>query len=543
MKFYNDKNTTTLVQTVASANTFVSSITGIIKNQILKAFPKGYFKHIYTDTAEAFQDYNKTDLNNKTAHKIPYPNLTISPAITTESPISGMEKNILVSSPNMWVPRTADRYFPKILENPDLTYRMYFSSDYITTNIRFTIVVDSFVQAMNIGYFLKSRFDDQTFKYLDNQMIRVEIPKSYINIIAKAENLFTTEDDAITNEADMTALEKLLLQIGRRDGKITREKSLNNGSQGFYFTEKENILTLFTDLDIPETVIRDNSINGEYNITFRVQASAWHPNAFIFVLDNNLYRTKVQTDTMLVSSLNQASETGETFYSTSIAEPIVLDRKDTINFSYINSNNEQVNEIGQNIIHETFNFSSNNEITHLNIASLLKAQLLKIHSYAKEHNYELKELLYIVARSYTSAYPEVGTVDYKNLCIDFDSPIDSNIVLDVFVNKAMCDVIVAAMNNDSFYRSPNAFTTINLFVNNSADTTTTTLSPVKARVYMFRNTKEMESTDLNKCLRVNTMYGVGYIGLVMEGAANASPYKVCVGQNSFGSIIRCLELA
>jgi hypothetical protein len=182
--------------------------------------------------------------------------------------------------------------------------------------------VDSFIQATNIGYWLKSRFFDDTFKYISNQMIQVELPKTFVNVIAKIQNLFGDQGEFVTNDEDMRKLELYLSQTGRRSGRIRKVTNMNTGKECFMFGEKKNLLVLFTDLDVPESVQRDAEANSEYEINFRVQISAWQPNAFIMKIDKDVFQP-IQTNTVVMSGIRSAvSEGNDSFFSMAIAEPI-----------------------------------------------------------------------------------------------------------------------------------------------------------------------------------------------------------------------------
>ena len=529
MKFYNDKNKVMMVQTIASANTFVSSITGIIKNRLLKVFPYQYFNHnIYVDTSETYQEENRNKLYNKDLNKIRYPSLTITPSLSINDSVSGL-KNILMSSPNFWLPRDLNRNFKYLIDDPNGKYKVYFSSDYISFNLRFRIVTDSFIQATNIGYFLKSRFDDSTFKYLSKQLIQTEVPKSFINAIAKVEGIFGYDQSETENEDERRKLDELLIKIGRRATPIIRKKSLNTGKDCYFFNECENLLTLFADLDIPDSVIRDNGINGEYEISFRIQISAWWPNAFIMEIDRDKYQDIGQN----ISFTGTNDADGKSFYSMSVGV-IALDRKNTINF-YDNTGNIQV---GQNVVHDVLTFDKKNTISRLNFSYLLPADFYKVHSYAKNAGYNLTELFNVTARTYSSTDPVVGIVDYENLYIDFDSPVDTDIVLDIFVNRLMYDAVVKEMSQNIFYRNDYALSTLEIDYYDDNNE----LVRNKVRVYAFKDEKEYEDTTLEKSLRVYTPYGVGFVGLVREDNRNASPFKICLGYDKYGNaIIRCLE--
>lgn len=533
MKFMTDDDKVILVQSVASANTFISGITGIIKNYILKEFPKNYFRHIYTDTSSTYSEDNRIQLNNKHLNKIPRPSLTISPSISLDDPLGGMGKNYLTSSPHMQVPREMNRTYKTLLQDPDDRFKIYFSSDYITTNIRFKIIVNSFVQATNVAYWLKSKFDDKMYKYINDQIIGVEMPKTYVNIIAKILNLFGNESDPISNSQDMKALELYLKQTGKRAGAINRVTDLTTSKEIFKFGERCNLLTLFTDLDVPEGIVRDDIVEAEYELSFRLQVSAWHPNAFVMTVKQDVFQD-VRTSVDFTKMMRSTSESNEGFYALSIAEPISLDRKDMINFT----DSDGQTQIGINLLHDILSFGPNDNITHLNLSYLLSPELLKVHSYAVDNNYVTGQLFYIVSRSQIENNTCLGLVDYDKLTVDFDAPVETDIVLDIFINRAMYETLLTIMNRHNFYSKDNALGSLSIgYIDDNNK-----LQKDLVRVYKL-NEEDFDNKILEKSLRVLTPYGIGYVGLVMEGEPSASDYKICLGKDKYNNnIIRCLEL-
>lgn len=166
------------------------------------------------------------------------------------------------------------------------------------------------------------------------------------------------------------------------------------------------------------------------------------------------------------------------------------------------------------------------------------ASLKKIHAYAIENDYDLTKLMKIVARSSSKGVDVLGTVDYETLNVTFDAQIDSDLVLDVFVNRTAVNEIMASMSSDTFFSNQYAMTPLEYVFEDANGE----LQTAKVRVYSFASASEMNSTDIDKMLRVQTIYGVGYIGLVPEGTTNASDIKICLGYNKYGNpIIRCLE--
>ena len=110
MKFFNDNNNKIMVQPITSSTTFLSSLTGVIKKRVIGMFKKDYFKHIYIDTEETFQEHNKSRLMNKHLAKIEYPSMTISPQISLDQPVGEMNTP-LATDPNFIVPRNYRYYF------------------------------------------------------------------------------------------------------------------------------------------------------------------------------------------------------------------------------------------------------------------------------------------------------------------------------------------------------------------------------------------------------------------------------------------------
>ena len=548
MKFFNDNNNKIMVQPITSSTTFLSSLTGVIKKRVIGMFKKDYFKHIYIDTEETFQEHNKSRLMNKHLAKIEYPSMTISPQISLDQPVGEMNTP-LATDPNFIVPRNYRYYYPTLLEDPNGKYGIYFATRYRTFNLKFTIITDSFDQSTEIGYYLDSRFNDNTFKFMSNQIIQCEVPKTFVNAIAQVEGLFTSDvDDKNTNQDDLNKLDMMLAQMGRRYSAIVRKRSMTDNKVGYFFEEKKNLLTLWTDLDMPEGIIRDTNVNGEYEITFRVQVSCYWPSAYIMSINADAYKT--------ITRLTGMDETDSRYLSFNVGSPIVLDRKDTIYFE--DSDGDQ--NVGLCILHETLNFSASDEGIHeFNVAEYVWSAstgseiMKKVHAYCLDTNVNPDKLFYILARSASGNTEYVGKVDYETFDIEFFDGknkvyVDSDIVLDIFVNRALLDSLANEMSTHPFYSKKTAMCYMDITVAepyiDQYNMTSYKGVVKKLRVYLFENDAEMETTDINKSVRVMTPYGIGYVGLVGEGDKLASDIKICLGKNKYGNdIIRCFEIA
>jgi len=167
--------------------------------------------------------------------------------------------------------------------------------------------------------------------------------------------------------------------------------------------------------------------------------------------------------------------------------------------------------------------------------------LKRMHAYCLDNNININRLMNIIVRSSSEGDELLGKVDYKTLDVTFDSPIDSDIVFDVFVNRAMFDNLAIDMLNDTFYATPTAMSKMTIQI---YDSQAQTLSEQDVRVYYLTPDESWETTEIEKSLRVKTPYGIGYIGLVPENHVRASNLKICLGKNTYGNdIIRCFEKA
>jgi hypothetical protein len=152
MKIYTQENDIKLVQSVASASTLISSVTGEIKEHIASKFPRGFFKSVYIDTAETIHAEARNRKHNENLNKIKFPNIAITPEISLDDPIGGMEKSMHMSSPNLYLRKDMRRNYKNLVEDPESKFSIYYTSDYITTNFNFKITTNKFVQNIDLAY-------------------------------------------------------------------------------------------------------------------------------------------------------------------------------------------------------------------------------------------------------------------------------------------------------------------------------------------------------------------------------------------------------
>lgn len=526
MIIFKDSDQAKLVQTVASASTFISSVAGNVKKFILDRFPSKYFKHTYVDTASTESERMKNAHTGNGLNKIQYPDISFSPEITIDDPI-GVGKIPQISSPNLYIFRNVNSSYDKVMIDPDSKFGVYCTKDYITINFNIGIRTNSFIQNADIVNFIKSSFQLGMFCYYNAQPINVEIPKTFADIIAKIKGFDLTTQDGLVSE------EEFLAGTGTRFGVVTMKTNATTGKTGYFYNERSNLLISVQDLNAQGTISRDSMSEGIYEITMRVQVSTYLPNAFIMTIDNDEFKA-VSDDVTISSELNGASGsvTGDGIYTMSL-NPVSLVSKQEKTFT----SNAGETFIAQNALHKLFTMKENQDSASIDIMQYMRPDFKKAHAYAISKGLDLTTLVRI--EMYTTG-SETATYDYTDMSMALSGDIDADFVVNVYVNRALLESLLKAEEKDDFFFADNALSVLYLTYTGSSGKIVNS----KARIYSFRNEAEKASVDVSKSLRIETQYGMGYIGLVLEGSPNALDYKICVGYDRYGNaIIRAFEKA
>lgn len=533
----NTKNTITAVQSVASASTMISSLAIEALDYIKSKFPPNYFKHTFIDTSQVMTQKAYNEMYSKTANKIAFPSISCTPVMSLDDPIGGMEKTMHLSSPNLYLRKDLSRTMSKLVVDPGKHFSIYYSSDYITTNFDFKISLDTYIQNVNTAFYLKSRFQPGFWQYYNNRYIQSEIPKSLIVMIA---DLFGYD---LNNNDDMDALRLYLIGTSKTEQAIQKKLNPGTGKQCFFVNEKQNLLTIFTDLDCPPSIIRDGQNEGDYIINFRLQVSAWLPNAYILHIDKSTLNTLCPCT---IDALNKSEDTNNQIFDTSL--PIIINKHpDTIYF-YDDAGQEQ---IGQKIYAEMFTHELNADVESIKLGYLqnskLSRELAKITAYATAHNMDLSSVFHFEVLSNGGTlnhnnFDSMGnsiandyTINYKDMSITITNEEyqQYDLYVMLYVNRLAYESIKKAIANDKFYFNSNLLT----FIYGKTIASDESEKSVKLVVRSFANFREMQSSNSQFALRVNTAYGIGYVGLKDIKNNKKNSYRVCVGMDSDGNLI------
>ncbi len=518
MKFYrnDDTNSLNIVQPITSASTLIGSLTSQVKDFVLSRFPKDLFKSVYIDTAESANEQKRKEQYNQDANKIPYPSMVITPEITLEDPIGGMEKHLHLSSPNLYLRKDLRGTYKSLVMDPKQNVSIYYTSDYITTNFNFKIITNSFIQNTDLAYFLKSRFQAGTFQFLDNRYVQSEVPKTFIRIIADMLHL------DINEPYEMDQLRLYLIGTGLQDGMIEKKVNLSTGKQCFFINERVNFLILFDNLDCPTSIIREGQSEGEYTITFRVQVSAYLPNAFIMnISKKTLMDINCQIDTTAI-------EQEEGFLSSSNTIGIDIEKNSKIttkNETTYFKDTTGVENIGQLIYNDIFTYSINKPIPKISLMDFMSREFKEVHEYAVNGMVKpinLSQLIYIYVSNKDGELNSLYyRLDLEKMTIDISKNIQTDISVAVYINRSLFETLKISRSKDKFYLNDGALTS--MFINDGTNN--------KICIYYLD-----DKYDMNNCLRIQTVYGPGYITL--KNNSKTDGYKICTGFKNGNPIIK-----
>lgn len=519
----NDQNSVALVQSVASASTMISSIAAEAKDYILSHFRKGFFKKVYIDTAQTVSEQKKNDLYDKTANKIPYPSMSITPELSLDDPIGGMAKSLHLANPNLYIRKDINRTYKKLIIDPEDQFSVYYTADYITTNFNFKITTNSFIQNADAAFFLKSRFQTGFFQYLNDRHIQTEIPKTFIHLIS------TIKGYDMNNATDMDALRLYLIGTSKTNQTIQKRVNNGTGKDCFFVDDQVNFLTVLEDIDCPPSIVRSQQIEDEYILSFRLQVSTYIPNAFIMRINKEKLKIIEKT---VIEDIDSNDNNDTLTFSAPLTFSNTLGLTDAIEF-YDASGNIQM---GQRIYSDKFMHELNKPIGDIELMPRMKKDLKRVLAYASENEIDLSALVHAVLCCRDINVGKSGKLtekefsfDIENMVLHVDEDIDSDISVNIYLNRLLYESLLKAMENDEYFFS-NSYITSMLARINGKD--------VKLVVREFKNERDMASMD--KPLRLMTPYGIGYVGLLED--SNEDSYKICVGYKDNEPIIKRLEI-
>ena len=519
---YNDSDSVSIVQSIASASTLISSVTSATKNYIVSNFPQDFFKHIYIDSSEMITQAKENYRYDRTLDKIPYPSLSIVPEFSLDDPVGGMQKSLHINSPNLFLKKNMRQVYKTLLIDPYEKIQIYFTSDYITTIFNYKITTNTYMSNIDIAYYLKSKFQVDMFRYLSEQLLQTEIPKSFIKCIANLKGW------DISKPGDMNKLRLYLIGSDRRENLIEKKINLATGKVCFFINEIVDFLTLFSQLDASASVIHEEQIEGEYQITFRFQVSTYLPNAFIMKIDRDVFNRLPSDIQDSLTSEKDQQDVG--FYETTnlgIKLQAAAYGQNVLEWT----SNSGENVIGQNVYHEVYRYEHGKGIPSINLMNTISTEFNKVHALLTSEflkGYDISGLLKVRPVSINGEIPKSEYIfDFETMTITFKDPdyITYDLLVEIFMNREFFAAILEAAKSKKKYFNSNFLSTIIGMINGKR---------VRFIVRSFVKDQDMFSTNPETMLRVQTNYGPGYVSLkdISETNSEKDLYRICIGYDS-----------
>lgn len=488
-----------LTQVVPSFYVTVSSISGHIINFIKDRFPKDYFKAISFEDASTANQMLKNE--NSGAKKISFPNLVISTSIPTESPDS-MERFNLMSS-NLFMNKNLRGNYPPLLSDPEGFYNGGFSFEWRTIQLNFKIIVDTYIQNMNLVQYINSAIQLDQAGYLDNVILQFEIPKTIIKMLASLEQI------DLENKEDFSELSSFLLGIGRNHSIIEKKIDATTGQATYYAGIIVSPIIYVENLDAANSIQKSNGTETEYVVSFTVRCITPIPNNFILKIDRNKIAASMNRTTF--ESLLNEQEIQQLNGISAIRVDIPANKQDVIHFK--SSKNDSQEYIGSFVLEERFTYGSNNINRIPKKIELFEYandwHLKRVHAYCIENNIDLEQIFHIQA--YKKAWKNGLTsfeINYENFEVTIDNPEFSEIIIRLFINRPSYESIIKAMKDDNFFYNSNALCHVNIQCIINEEKTVK-----KVKVNFFNSKKEMFSLSYDKMLCIKTKYGLGYLNI------------------------------
>jgi hypothetical protein len=255
----------------------------------------------------------------------------------------------------------------------------------------------------------------------------------------------------------------------------------------------------------------------------------------------------LDADIIQIAMDDMAQEQDEGFYSLSIPD-FKLNRDKSIYFQ--TSTGEQV--IGEEISHNIFTYNINMNLEEIDIMQYLKPDLKKIHAYMIEKNFDIRDLLHVRVRNRYGILDETKVeINYETMSITLLTDESQDLSISVYADRLLFASLEKAIENDQFFFSNSSLAVLRLneYIDTNDDGVNDTIQEIKVPIYTFANEKEMygKASKVNgewrsNVLRLYTVYGIGFVGLVPEDDPRASNYKIVIDMDEDEQpIIRALE--
>jgi hypothetical protein len=252
----------------SSMSGIIGNVTGIVKNHIIKKFPKDYFNNIMIDTFNSSIYMEETDIN-----------ITETPAISFTPRYELSNETVFGLLPywrriSMGLFRNYKNSYKHVLIDDNDLYYIFAVPDRVKIIYDVKLRVSHKLQAMDIQNFIRQSFRINAPYFLNQKLLEGEVPKIFIDMLMKDRNV--DKDDPFQVNEFFDYLKNY------SDGYITMKNRLATGSPIFSYRYRSNLLCKVESM--PETENTDkNLVNEKSTISFQFSVDFWTPLSYAFI--------------------------------------------------------------------------------------------------------------------------------------------------------------------------------------------------------------------------------------------------------------------
>lgn len=506
-----------LNQHVSTFYTGISSILGQVKEYILDQFPDGYFKRITVDTAAASSIMTQGMQDGVLKASFPYMNIGIN------IPSEFDERTIrpLLERTELFVLPEIRQNYPRVLIDPDDNFTIGYTYNWVNSSYDFRMTTNTFMNSIDLMNWVRTRLPLGFNGYINSVPLEFELPQSIVKTIAELRgyNLNTSEG--------VKAMDRYLMSVGRMHSLIRRKISATTGQQSYFMTINSDIQIIIDNLDAPSVPVRTSQGEGEYVVSFTVRTGAYFPVSYLMKIRKNYLVARVERDEF--ANIYRTPDQPLVDGLISIAVEIDnVNKKDIINYKTTDGKEA----IGHLV--DEWRFVYGSEQTYQPVVKLLELiddkELKRLHAYAVERSIDLESLFHF--EGYKVAYSQddiVFTMDYENFEINIENAEFSEVLIRLYINRAMYDTLMAAIENDSYFFNKSVMSYMDVILWNK-DLKKNVIK--KVQIKYFEDAQEMYDENPLKALKIYTKYGYGYLNIkpyVEDPERTDDIFLVCLG--------------
>jgi hypothetical protein len=254
----------------ADMHTIIGCACGLVKDFLIKSFPKNYFRNIFITTRMGGNevDYENDNMLDKRSKPI----LSLNPKINFQSDSTFVGHLPDPFFTNHMIFKNMNKYVT-IFHNEEEEYHIAVAPDRYRVEFDIKIKVVTYLQELNLANFIKRRFAVLRPFYLNNITFQTEIPKSLIKILLEEKGI------DVKNQQSLNEFNEYIERFTYNN--VEFKKVLSTGNFAHVYTYECNTLCRLEEPQL-EDFSRDEMNEQEPTLTMNMWVDFWAPGSYIF---------------------------------------------------------------------------------------------------------------------------------------------------------------------------------------------------------------------------------------------------------------------